>query len=639
MSGWWLFLGLAVLLVPLAGTAFGLFRGLCCALAIAAGAAGIWQLGQLTADPRADTDVPVPYLSVPSETCQKCHEDHYASWFRTYHRTMTREATPEYVKGDFAEASYSFQGVTSRMTREGHSYFMETLDRATPRSTGPLKKLTVDRLVGSHWFQECMHRDEAGRYWRLPISYHIVEQRWVHTNGAFLAPDTPDFWSKSTIWNESCLFCHNTKPRKQPIRQARGVAGYETEVAELGIACEACHGPGGEHIRVNQNPARRYALHETGAADPSIVNPRRLPVRRADDICAHCHGGLVPRPEAWDPVSVADPFNAGEDIGRSFHFYWSEKEQALRYANRQPDPRRPLRPAPDDGRFWGDGTPLTTAVEYQGMARSACYENGQGRLSCVTCHSLHDSPPNFLLRQGMETNEACYQCHPGYRERLVEHTHHPAGSSGSLCYNCHMPYVVYSLLTTHRSHRIESLRVRDSRGTGKPHACNLCHLDQSLGWTQDRLQAWYGRAPEPLTDEERRYASSLLLWCRSDARTRAVVAGAYSSPAALEASGRDWPARFLVRFLEEERYPAVRYLAQRSLRRLIGSDAEAYDYLASPAQRRAQVLQLTDRLGPGPRLDPRRHPGLPLDPQGQPQLDEIDRLRRERHDPDITIHE
>src|SRR5205807_1336386 len=125
-------------------------------------------------------------LSVTSDTCFKCHEAHYESWHRTYHRTMTREARPEFIKGD----------------------------------------------------------------------YHIVEKRWVHTNGAFLSPDTDDFWNKSSVWNESCVFCHNTKPSKQPQRQPwdeNRVVGYATDVAELGIACEACHGPGAEHVRVNQN--------------------------------------------------------------------------------------------------------------------------------------------------------------------------------------------------------------------------------------------------------------------------------------------------------------------------------------------------------------------------------------------------
>src|SRR5437764_14680450 len=49
--------------------------------------------------------------SVPSEACAKCHQGHYDSWHRTYHRSMTREATPENVKGDFADAVHTYQGL------------------------------------------------------------------------------------------------------------------------------------------------------------------------------------------------------------------------------------------------------------------------------------------------------------------------------------------------------------------------------------------------------------------------------------------------------------------------------------------------------------------------------------------------
>src|SRR5437868_10841131 len=49
---------------------------------------------------------------VSSQTCAKCHESHYKSWQRTYHRTMTREATPENVKADFNDAVFHYGGVT-----------------------------------------------------------------------------------------------------------------------------------------------------------------------------------------------------------------------------------------------------------------------------------------------------------------------------------------------------------------------------------------------------------------------------------------------------------------------------------------------------------------------------------------------
>lgn len=591
--------------------------------------------------------------SAPSESCARCHPDHYESWHRTYHRTMTRDATLEYVKGDFANAVYDYQGLKTRMTREGDAFFMETVDpgwallaaRAKGRTDGlpppKMVKFGVDRLVGSHWVQEYMHRQPNGRFGRLPVLYHIVEDRWIHSNGAFLTPDSDDFWGqcRGDAWNDSCLYCHNTGPAKNPVRGLRGeVIGYKTEVAELGISCEACHGPGGEHVRLNHNPARRLAVRESGVGDPSIVHPERLTVPRRDEICARCHGALVPKAAMWNSTTQRDPFVAGQDLSRFNHFFRSEAEQAER-SGRRPPGSKPLTPEQADGRFWGDGTPLTTALEFNGMALSACYQNGKGDLSCLSCHTMHGDDPNFMLKPGMRTNEACYQCHDAYRARLADHTHHAADSPGSLCYNCHMPHQVYSLLTTHRSHRIEIPAVAASAGTGKPHACNLCHLDKSLGWTQTQLGRWSQReAVRKLSDDEESVSSALLLLTRADARSRVIAAGAFADPAAQRASGTDWFGPFLTRILEHERYPAVRYLAHRGLRSAHGEAAAGpFDYLGRPADRAAQLRAMRARFDAVPLGRPL--PYLPLSPQGLPDDEAIRRLLKKRTDPDLTINE
>src|SRR5262249_17678593 len=258
-----------------------------------------------------------------------------------------------------------------------------------------------------------------------------------------------------------------------------------------------------------------------------------------------------------------------------------------------------------------------TALEYNGMALSGCYVGGKGQLSCLSCHQMHPDEPNFMLRPGMKTNEACYQCHEGYRGRLAEHTRHPADSAGHLCYNCHMPHQVYSLLTTHRSHRIQTPHLADSLDTGKPHACNLCHLDKSLGWTQEQLAKWPGakKKHRPLTGEEKDISAAVLLLARGDARSRGMVAGAFSSPDAHRAGGTDRYAPLLPRLIDKERFPAVRYLAHRALRAVHGdAGVGPYDYLGAPAARAEQLGRLRQRYDAAPL---RRLPHLPLTAAGR----------------------
>jgi predicted CXXCH cytochrome family protein len=641
----------AILVVPQLAWGIGRVRAVVAAVLAVVLLGGGWWLLERAALPLAPPAEWSAVGSVSSETCAKCHPDHYDSWHRTYHRTMTRDATPENVKGDFDNAVYEYLGQKTWLTREGDTFFMKTVDAdwelrraqiaGRGGQTGPPQnaKLRIDRLVGSHWVQEYMHRDGTGKFNRLPVLYHIVEKRWVHSHGAFLAPEPSDFWAKCRgfAWNDTCLYCHNTGPTKNPIQGSRGeTLGYKTEVAELGISCEACHGPGAEHVSLNQNPARRFQARFAGNGDPSVVHPERLPVHRRDEICARCHGALVPKNEMWNKRTHHDPFIAGQELGKFNHFFHSEAEQhKLLAMNIRPEDE------PVDGRFWADGTPLTTALEYNGMALSACYEKGHGKMSCLSCHQMHGDDPNFMLKPGMKTNDACYQCHDDYRDQLASHSRHAADSSGSLCYNCHMPHQVYSLFTTHRSHRIQIPDVKETSSAGKPNACNLCHLDKSLGWTQEQLARWPNRSGKPVTklsEEEKTISSAVLLLARGDARSRAIVAAAFSNPDAQRASGSDWFGPFLTRLMDEDRYPIVRYLAHRGLRTAHGeAEAGPYDYLAAAAERAAQTRALRQRFDARP--IERKMPFLPLTPGGLPDDAILNRLLKSRHDPNLTINE
>ena len=181
-------------------------------------------------------------------------------------------------------------------------------------------------------------------------------------------------------------------------------------------------------------------------------------------------------------------------------------------------------------------------------------------------------------------------------------------------------------------------RVRDSLGTGKPHACNLCHLDKSLGWTSEQLERWYGAKPETLSEEDRTVASSLLHLTRGDARSRAVVAGAFGSPDAQQASGRDWEGPLLTLALRQERYEAIRHLLHRALRSLYGPSVQDYNFQGSPEERAAQISALERLFDKEPRPDRRRYPDLPLTEEGR--FEEVVKSWLEtRSDPDVNINE
>jgi hypothetical protein len=116
--------------------------------------------------------------------------------------------------------------------------------------------------------------------------------------------------------------------------------------------------------------------------------------------------------------------------------------------------------------------------------------------------------------------------------------------------------------------------------TGRPNACNLCHLDKSLDWTAQNLFAWYKIPPEDLSLEDKSVAASILWALKGDAGQRALIAWHMGWTPAREISGDSWLAPFLATLLKDP-YAAVRYLAGRSLKRLPGYDTFSYDYIAT----------------------------------------------------------
>ena len=198
------------------------------------------------------------------------------------------------------------------------------------------------------------------------------------------------------------------------------------------------------------------------------------------------------------------------------------------------------------------------------------------------------------LGRNMKGNQACLQCHGEYEIKLEQHTRHRPGSSGSLCYNCLMPHTTYGLLKAIRSHTINLPSVKSSLDTGRPNACNLCHLDKSLGWTAAKLNEWH-KQPVPKMSDEQKDSSAAMLWLfKGDAGQRSLVAGHMSWEPAKTTSGHVWMQRFLAESLVDSS-STVRYIAQRSLKTLPGYEDLPYDYIGQEEHRsltRQKVIKM-----------------------------------------------
>lgn len=199
--------------------------------------------------------------------------------------------------------------------------------------------------------------------------------------------------------------------------------------------------------------------------------------------------------------------------------------------------RGPLDPMPDLESFWPDGMARATGREFSGLIESPCYQRGS--MWCLSCHEMHQksgdmrTPAEWAagqLKTDMDGNLACVQCHNRFEDAAVtaQHTHHKADSSGSKCYNCHMPHTTYGLLKAARSHMVNSPNVSECLQAGRPNACNLCHQDKTLAWSAENLSLWYKHAIPKLSADEESIAASVLWALRGDAGQRALTAWSFS---------------------------------------------------------------------------------------------------------------
>lgn len=526
---------------------------------------------------------------VDSDACAACHPAAHASWAATYHRTMTQRAEPGAV---VAAWSGELGAGASRVVleRRGEEFWAELVDPesrldqlegAGPIGSVPRVRRQVVMTTGSHHMQVywvASARDR--RLHALPFAWLIAEARWVPVESTLLRPAQGEV---IYTWNRACVPCH-------AVAGAPRIADGEidTRVVELGIACEACHGPGAEHVERWRSPLARYVQHLSGAPDATIVQPGRLDHRRASEVCGQCHSVSAYHDEAaW--LRRGDEFRPGEDLGAMRRLV----RHPVRAAQPWLDALLDEDPEYLAGRMWPDGHVRVTGREHSGLMESACYQRGE--LSCLSCHSMHGAPPDDQLAPAGAGDGACAGCHAG--EVGPGHTRHAEGSVS--CHDCHMPRTTYGLLKAVRSHVIDSPDVVTTLAVGRPDACSLCHVDRPLAWTAGHLSRWTGDEAPALPEEDREVAAAVLWALRGDAGQRALAADALGRPAAQAVAGAGWQAPVLAHLLQDP-YDAVRQVAARSLAGLPGFEGVEIDPLAPAGARAEAAARVLERWGPQP---------------------------------------
>ncbi|MGV3772625.1 MAG: multiheme c-type cytochrome [Verrucomicrobiales bacterium] len=545
-----------------------------------------------------------------SESCKDCHKNEHASWYRTYHRTMTQVANTDTVLADFNNIVLTNETTRFHLQTNGNALTVTMQPRIVPDDADivPSFQTKVSLVTGSHHMQVFWLPEGAGNLQiGFPFTWLIPEKRWAPRESTFIRP--PEAPHRPEVWNIVCSRCHTTAVEPHVNIAART---SDTKVGELGISCEACHGPGEQHItwhkeqllqaNVIPEPPQTSLVNSTSAKGNStppekqdpIIQPKDLTAERSSQVCGFCHSmKWMDKTDNWRESGFH--YRPGDDLELTTPIIRPSTADDIpalaEYLQRNPNILRDF--------FWPDGMVRVSGREFNGLIESPCYKSKQ--FSCVSCHSMHKSEPAGLVAERATGNGACTQCHTQYEstEELTRHTRHSPHSSGSSCYNCHMPFTTYGVLKAIRSHQISSPNVESQQKSGRPNACNLCHLDQTLEWTANTLSGWYGHQIPELSAADRNVASSVNLALKGDAGQRALLAWHLGWEEALKASGQEWTPVVLAQLLDDP-YAAVRCVAERSLKKISNLTPSGYDFATAPQTRepvRSAIWENWQKLG------------------------------------------
>jgi tetratricopeptide (TPR) repeat protein len=415
--------------------------------------------------PERSASEPIPPAGehyVGAKVCADCHRSQYDAWRGSHHALAMQPASSETVLGDFHEAQFTQNGVTSRFfQRDGH--FVVNTDGPD----GKLADFEIRYAFGVTPLQQYLVELPGGRMQALPIAWDSRPQaqggqRWFHLYpGERIDHHDPLHWTGLyQNWNTMCADCHSTEVRHN---YERATDRFDTRWSEVSVACEACHGPGSAHIErarkgfvikgrdsgltvrfdQRQGDGRLAAMHETMSL--SFEEGAELKA------CAVCHSRRTALTNAFSPAEGYDQ-----------HFLPAALRPELYHV---------------------DGQIQDEVYEYNSFRQSKMFAKG------VTCSDCHD-PHALKLRGDAET--VCRQCHTPERYAGPAHHHHRAEISVR-CVDCHMPQKTYMVVDPRRDHSFRVPRPDLSVRYGVPNACSQCHRDKSSQWASAAVRSWLGR--------------------------------------------------------------------------------------------------------------------------------------------------
>jgi predicted CXXCH cytochrome family protein len=359
--------------------------------------------------------------------------------------------------------------------------------------------------AGKH-VQRYIYEEAEGKYRVFPAEWDVATAAWT----PFTLAD--DWLNPAYDWNRQCAGCHTT-----------GFDPEQVEWIDEGVQCEACHGPGLQHVELIDDMSRDPSDEELAEARAAIVlNP-------SAEICGACHSrgsdtgdgyafpvGYVPGVNSlaeadYTLISGSDPVHwwaTGHARQSNMQFNeWTTTGHASSLTSLLSSDQANdtcLKCHSGDYALWQKKMAIYEAGDWEGSAPVApTLADAQSGITCSTCHNPHSESdiPNFVVD---ETYPLCTRCHQDTNE--TDGIHHPVkemfeglgkidGIEGipsshftiennAECTTCHMPAVSIENDGTRASHSLTPI-LHAGENSPPEDTCTTCHTDLDPAYMAD----------------------------------------------------------------------------------------------------------------------------------------------------------
>jgi len=399
---------------------------------------------------------------------------------------------------------------------------------------------------------------ESAALYISPAQYNEKTHEYVlyHPDAWYDASNLPIFTPASTLADaagnsrsmpKGCAGCHMTGLEETQDANGEWIASGATvdnealyadynnvfdvdgdgDLDQINITCERCHGPGSEHAATTDTT--------------KIINPRKLTVEQANNLCGMCHS----RGKSTPNHTFGFPFDDANLTS------WVPGDLVADFYT-------------DGGGDWPDGK--HSKQHHQQFLDF--YESEKPtfefhKVACYECHDVHNTVKHNIREQIVEEdslgapitinttnddNTLCLSCHATHgdfaaiptewvadavthRDHIAavvtQHTHHPydpdGATSASRCSKCHNPKVAKSAVAYDiHSHTFEPIPPRkteifQSSGSGMPNACAVsCHMQTGMtfgiDFSGDNLTSWNEATDLALADTLMHYYGPNGVW-------------------------------------------------------------------------------------------------------------------------------